>query len=648
MGRFFRHDYPYTDFHELNLDWFLTKFKELASEWASFQDEFNDVKDQIDDLREYVEDYFEGLNVQEYIDAALAEMLENGTLEALIQQAAIKTFYESGDFAPFAQILTETAFNGHGYPQGMCIAEVSDIPYLVSAAYYDDGSTTYMTVANLNTNTIVWQGFMNQLGHCNSLAYTENGEILAVTGQDAYYHKVSIAANGALTYIGSYDITDLNPEINSNPYGIAYEDDHLAILCEGPKYTYMNYQDNTPGPVILSNKVITHVISSATSGQAANCTLYDGRLFILYWAEVKGLRSIGESYTGVFDYAGDYIATVMLPTNFEPEALAFYNNECYMSVGYESGTHNTYIFKGSLWNNGKIYYNRGETIENDMNNVRGAVVHVDKTYTGFLAYGNVDYPLHNIYPAYYYFDEKWSRVTLALYGTFGDVLLTNNDQRIQVILDTERYENATLGDAKIDNLITYECDHVYVDSIEIDGYIYDNSSSTLTINSSQINGSELYDSSYIIRCVNGTNIALNSTSINPNEVSCTINISRNSIITFSSSTIGENTTVYAYGLIKSDKASLTNATLSLGQQTVFQVCGRTSSQTVSTGGTGTAFTIDFNFSFNDLKTFIPTIRGSGNLTCVASSVTTSGATVTVYNNGGEDHEVAIWWMAVGN
>lgn len=78
------HNYPYTDFHELNLDWFLNKFKSLLSEWEKMKIDFSDIDQAFKDLKEYVENYFDNLDVQEEINNKLDEMYESGELALIL------------------------------------------------------------------------------------------------------------------------------------------------------------------------------------------------------------------------------------------------------------------------------------------------------------------------------------------------------------------------------------------------------------------------------------------------------------------------------------------------------------------------------------------------------------------------------------
>ena len=90
MGFF--NKYPYTDFHEMNLDWFLEQFKNLVSDWDDFktymEDAWDAVKNDWETLYNYVHDYFDNLDVQAEIDAKLDAMLLAGQLDAPIASAA--------------------------------------------------------------------------------------------------------------------------------------------------------------------------------------------------------------------------------------------------------------------------------------------------------------------------------------------------------------------------------------------------------------------------------------------------------------------------------------------------------------------------------------------------------------------------------
>ena len=77
---------PYTNFHELNLDWFLNEFNKVVAEWAEMQKSFSSLNEAFDDLRSYVNDYFKNIDVQEEIDKKLDAMAKDGSLYAIIRK----------------------------------------------------------------------------------------------------------------------------------------------------------------------------------------------------------------------------------------------------------------------------------------------------------------------------------------------------------------------------------------------------------------------------------------------------------------------------------------------------------------------------------------------------------------------------------
>lgn len=88
----------YTNFHELNQDWFLDEFNKLISQWQAMQKKFDNLQDAFNDLKNYIQDYFKNLNVQEEINKKLDQMSEDGTLNILLQMHA-RTVLPSNDIS---------------------------------------------------------------------------------------------------------------------------------------------------------------------------------------------------------------------------------------------------------------------------------------------------------------------------------------------------------------------------------------------------------------------------------------------------------------------------------------------------------------------------------------------------------------------
>lgn len=88
--------YPYTDFHELNLDWFLAEFKKLVEEWNTLSDDnatfkhdmelaFSNLDSTVQTFTNFVTNYFDNLDVQQEVNNKLNEMAADGTLTDLLQ-----------------------------------------------------------------------------------------------------------------------------------------------------------------------------------------------------------------------------------------------------------------------------------------------------------------------------------------------------------------------------------------------------------------------------------------------------------------------------------------------------------------------------------------------------------------------------------
>ena len=76
--------YPYTDFHELNLDWFLAEFKKLTAEWLQVQHDWEDEQQAFQDLHDYVQDYFANLNLYQEVHDILYSPEMQQTIQLML------------------------------------------------------------------------------------------------------------------------------------------------------------------------------------------------------------------------------------------------------------------------------------------------------------------------------------------------------------------------------------------------------------------------------------------------------------------------------------------------------------------------------------------------------------------------------------
>ena len=75
---------PYTNFHELNQDWFLQEFNKLVAQWKAMQKNFDNLQDAFNDLKSYVQDYFKNLDVQEEINNKIDSLVADGYFDSFL------------------------------------------------------------------------------------------------------------------------------------------------------------------------------------------------------------------------------------------------------------------------------------------------------------------------------------------------------------------------------------------------------------------------------------------------------------------------------------------------------------------------------------------------------------------------------------
>lgn len=75
---------PYSNFHELNQDWFLQEFNKIVAQWKAMQKNFNSLQDAFNDLKKYVQDYFKNLDVQEEINNKIDSLVADGYFDTFL------------------------------------------------------------------------------------------------------------------------------------------------------------------------------------------------------------------------------------------------------------------------------------------------------------------------------------------------------------------------------------------------------------------------------------------------------------------------------------------------------------------------------------------------------------------------------------
>lgn len=142
---------PYTNFHELNQDWFLNEFNKVLEQWKAMQKNFDSLQDAFNDLKSYVQDYFKNLDVQDEINKKLDQMSKDGTLNILLQMHA-RTLLPSNDISGNTDTKNiQKMINEFGYVE------------LFSGIYYIN-----KPIKLKSGNTIIGSGNENTIIECSS------------------------------------------------------------------------------------------------------------------------------------------------------------------------------------------------------------------------------------------------------------------------------------------------------------------------------------------------------------------------------------------------------------------------------------------------------------------------------------------------
>ena len=82
MGFF--NNFPYTNFHDLNLNWIMDKVREWGEKVAELADDVTDMKSMFHSLQDYVTHFFDSLVIKQAVAEKLEQMLRDGELDDIL------------------------------------------------------------------------------------------------------------------------------------------------------------------------------------------------------------------------------------------------------------------------------------------------------------------------------------------------------------------------------------------------------------------------------------------------------------------------------------------------------------------------------------------------------------------------------------
>lgn len=88
-------NFPYSNFHELNADWIISKVKELSAEFVALQTDFGAVESDFEDLKTYVDNYFASLDLSSEVREYMNELLASGYIDNIVSQMVEEGYFRT-------------------------------------------------------------------------------------------------------------------------------------------------------------------------------------------------------------------------------------------------------------------------------------------------------------------------------------------------------------------------------------------------------------------------------------------------------------------------------------------------------------------------------------------------------------------------
>ena len=207
----FVNKYPYTDFHELNLDWFLEEFRKVTVK-------VDDLDTVVQQFTAFVTNYFANLDVQQEINNKLDQMAADGTLAALLQPL-LDSFEADIDVIMDQQNNRIAVLEGRmdtfaSLPPGSTSgnAELLDIRVAADGETYASAGDA---VRQMDKEALYYPLPRNEYNWHNGYLRS-NGTIQDVAGARYYSDPIPVYAGQVVEYVAESD--------HSNVDGIAFYD----------------------------------------------------------------------------------------------------------------------------------------------------------------------------------------------------------------------------------------------------------------------------------------------------------------------------------------------------------------------------------------------------------------------------------------
>ena len=189
---------PYTNLHEINLDWIIEQVKKYSETVEGMSGTIDDIYGKLDDLRQFIIDQIEDLDVAAEVSAKLAEMQADGTLAQIIQQAFAQRELFIYRYGRLLDAFTKEDRERVLYIQGCCFANSR---YYVCGSNLDDTLQT-ISIWNASGQFISSRSY-TELGHAGDIAYCASKLYVATGTRVAVINATTLEIESYIAHTAS-------------------------------------------------------------------------------------------------------------------------------------------------------------------------------------------------------------------------------------------------------------------------------------------------------------------------------------------------------------------------------------------------------------------------------------------------------------